>query len=123
MGLEDIQRIQFQIGKFESIEIHPDADNLRVCQVRFRNDVRTVVMSKLEYEEKLLLKHSIFVTNLKPAKIRNVESTAMILAAKSDGGASPFFAEDGEVGLDGVEFQPDGMLKSKGALKAWDRVK
>jgi tRNA-binding EMAP/Myf-like protein len=74
------------------------------------------------------------VTNLKPAKMRGVESTAMLIAA-SDGKEGddetvellnvPGNVPNGEVlNLEGMgPSEPDAMMKSKGALKAFDRVK
>ena len=65
------------------------------------------------------------LTNLKPAKMRGVESTAMLLAVSKNSclsclsryhtGNSCFF-EDME------PCDPDALLKSKGPMKVWDRV-
>jgi len=69
------------------------------------------------------------LTNQKPVRMRGIESAAMLLA--SDDGdrvellAVPEGVKDGEL----LEFEgyeksaPDDMLKSKGAVKVWDRVK
>ena len=66
--------------------------------------------------------------------MRGIESTAMLLAA-SDGKEGddetvqlldvPASVPNGELlSFEGMELgEPDGMLKSKGALKVWDRVK
>ena len=75
------------------------------------------------------------VTNLKPARMRGIESTAMLLAA-SDGSKDdvnekvellniPTDVPNGELlSFDGKEsIEPDPLMKSKGALKAFDRVK
>jgi hypothetical protein len=97
---------------------------------------RTVVAGlagKIPVEE-LIGRKVVCLTNLKPAKMRGIESTAMLLAA-SDGGEGenervellsvPDSVPNGEL----VSFQgkdpsePDEMLKSKGAVKVWDRVK
>ena len=71
--------------------------------------------------------------SIRPAKMRGIESTAMLLAA-SKGEADDETVEllnvsedvpNGELlnveGMDASE--PDPMMKSKGALKAFDRVK
>jgi hypothetical protein len=81
----------------------------------------------------LIGKKVVAVTNLKPAKMRGIESQAMLLAA-SDGNEEnekvellgvPDSVPNGElISFDGKEpSEPDEMMKSKGALKVWDRVK
>ena len=73
------------------------------------------------------------VTNLKPAKMRGIESMAMLLAASEGSGDDetvellqvPASVPNGELlSFEGKEeSEPDAMLKSKGALKAWERVR
>jgi tRNA-binding EMAP/Myf-like protein len=73
------------------------------------------------------------LTNLKPAKMRGIQSTAMLLAASDGDGNNekvellsvPDSVPNGElISFQGKEpSEPDGMLKSKGAVKVWDRVK
>jgi tRNA-binding EMAP/Myf-like protein len=97
---------------------------------------RTVVAGlagKIPVEE-LIGRKVVCLTNLKPAKMRGIESSAILLAA-SDGGEGenekfellsvPDSVPNGElVSFQGKDpSQPDEMLKSKGAVKVWDRVK
>jgi tRNA-binding EMAP/Myf-like protein len=84
--------------------------------------------------DEMVGKKIVAVTNLKPAKMRGIESTAMFLAA-SDGAEGdsetvellnvPLDVPNGELlSIDGMEVsEPDPMMKSKGALKAFDRAK
>ena len=84
--------------------------------------------------ETMVGKKVVAVTNLKPAKMRGIESTAMFLAA-TDGVEGdkekvellnvPSDVPNGELlSIDGMEAsEPDAMMKSKGALKAFDRAK
>merc|ERR1712087_1090578 len=95
---------------------------------------RTVVAGlagKIEIED-LIGRKVVAVTNLKPSKMRGIESTAMLLAASNEKEEStvelllvPDSVPNGElICFEGKETsQPDGMLKSKGALKAWERAK
>jgi tRNA-binding EMAP/Myf-like protein len=124
-----------------SAEPHPDADNLIVCKVACddSDDVepRTVVAGlggKIPIDE-IVGKKVACVTNLKPAKMRGIESFAMLLAASSSGVNDkdekvellniPHDVPDGELlSFDGKEsIEPDSLMKSKGALKAFDRFK
>ena len=88
---------------------------------------------KIEFDD-LRNRKVVCIANLKPAKMRGIESTAMLLAA-SDGKEGddetvqlldvPESVPNGELlSFEDMEVgDPDVMLKSKGALKVWDRVK
>ncbi len=92
--LEDINLIEKPIaskvllkaGKIIDVKEHENANKLYVLKVDFKDDVKTIVSGIKEHytEEELLGKTAIFVYNLKPSKIRGIESNGMILAAKSD---------------------------------------
>jgi methionine--tRNA ligase beta chain len=137
--LEDIRRVAIRAGTILEAEQHPDAENLVVCRLDCGDDgsdPRTVVASlggKIKLDD-LVNKKVACVTNLKPAKMRGIESTAMLLAASNgvEGSESiielleiPDSVPNGELlYFDGKERpEPDVMMKSKGALKAFDRVK
>jgi len=139
--LEDVRRVAIRAGSILSAEPHPDADNLIVCKVACddSDDVepRTVVAGlggKIPIDE-IVGKKVACVTNLKPAKMRGIESFAMLLAASSSGVNDkdekvellniPHDVPDGELlSFDGKEsIEPDSLMKSKGALKAFDRFK
>ncbi len=93
--LEDVNLIQqppsaklvLRAGKIVEVKEHPDADKLYILKVDFKDEARTIVSGIREFytKEELLNKTALFVYNLKPAKIRGVESNGMILAAKSEG--------------------------------------
>jgi len=138
--LEDVRRVAIRAGTILEAGPHPDADSLIVCKVdcgdEDSSEPRTVVAGlggKIPLDE-LVNKKIACVTNLKPAKMRGIESTAMLLAA-SDGAEGddekvellniPDAVPNGELlSFDGKEApEPDAMMKSKGALKAFDRVK
>lgn len=135
--LEDVRRVAVKAGTILEAGPHPDAETLIVCKVDTGDDEpRTVVAGlggKIPAED-LVNKKIACVTNLKPAKMRGIESTAMLLAA-SDGGEGadekvellniPESVPNGELlSFDGKEsIEPDEMMKSKGALKAFDRFK
>lgn len=132
--LEDIRRVAFRAATVVSAELHPEAENLLVCKVNCgESEPRTVVAAlagQVDLAE-LVGSKVVVVANLKPAKMRGIESTAMLLAASdSDSGKVellqvPASVPDGELlSFEGKEPSlPDDMLKSKGAIKAWERAK
>lgn len=132
---EDATRVAIRACRILHAEVHPNADSLLVCKVDCGDEggeTRTVVAGladKFSVEE-LANKQVVCVTNLKPARLVGIESTAMILASEDDGGkfalvGVPEGVSDGELlSFEGYEGkgEPDAMLKSKGAVKVWDRV-
>ena len=63
---------------------HPGADKLYILQILLGDEKRQLVAGLKEYysKEDLLNKKIIVVTNLKPAKLRGIESQGMLLAAE-----------------------------------------
>ncbi len=142
--LEDARRVALRAGTILEAGPHPEADSLIVCKLDCGDtneageaaEPRTVVAGlagKIPFD-KLTNRKVVCITNLKPAKMRGIESGAMLLAA-SDGKEGdeetvelldvPDSVPNGELlSFESMEpCEPDGMLKSKGALKVWDRVK
>ena len=142
--IEDVRRIALRAGTIIEAGPHPDADGLIVCKLDcgdvdengMPQEPRTVVAGlagKISFND-LINRKVLCIANLKPAKMRGIESAAMLLAA-SDGKEGdeetvqlldvPASVPNGEL----MSFEdlpigePDVMLKSKGALKVWDRVK
>ena len=80
----DFEKLELKVGLIQEVKDHPNADKLYVLIVDFNEDEdRLVVAGIKEYykKEELEGKKAIFITNLETAKIRGVESEAMILAA------------------------------------------
>lgn len=136
--IEDVRRVAIRAGTIVEVEPHPDAGNLIVCKVDCGdddNELRTVVAGlagKVDLND-IVGEKVACVTNLKPAKMRGIESTAMLLAASNGQDENekiellsiPGNVPNGElISFEGKEpSEPDGMMKSKGALKAFERVK
>ncbi|MBW2967116.1 methionine--tRNA ligase [Candidatus Woesearchaeota archaeon] len=72
-----------RVAKIESVEDHPDAGKLYVMQIDIGTEKRQLVAGLKAYipRENLLGKKIVVVCNLKPAKLRGVESNGMLLAA------------------------------------------
>ena len=82
-GIEfaDFEKIEMKVGTIVQCEKHPKADRLLVEQIDLGSETRQVVsgISKFYKPEELIGKQVIVVTNLKPRKLRGVESNGMIL--------------------------------------------
>jgi len=82
---QDFEKVELKVGTILKVEDHPNADKLYVLTVDLGQEQRTIVAGiKLHYsKEQLENKQAIFVTNLKPVKLRGIESQGMILAASN----------------------------------------
>jgi len=88
------QTIDLRVAKIEKVEKHPKADKLYVINLETGEGVsgtreeRTIVSGLVDFytAEQLLGKKIIVAYNLKPAKLRGVESRGMLLAAGDNGG-------------------------------------
>ncbi len=83
-----LKLIDLRVAKIVNIERHPKADKLYIETLDDGSGIpRTIVSGLVPFyrEEELLGKHIILVNNLKPARLRGVESIGMLLAASVDG--------------------------------------
>lgn len=81
--IDDFDKVELKVGEILECEAHPNADKLLVFKVRVGEEVRTIVsgIKKWYSTEDLIGKKVIVVCNLKPVKLRGVESNGMLLAA------------------------------------------
>ncbi len=80
--------VRLKVAKITKIERHPKADKLYIETLDDGSGAeRTIVSGLVPYygEEELLGKNIVLVDNLKPAKIRGIESRGMLLAASVSG--------------------------------------
>lgn len=84
--IEDFDKLELRVAKVLEAEKHPKADKLLVLQLQVGNEKRQVVsgIAKDYQPEELVGKSVILVANLKPVKLRGVESQGMILAASNE---------------------------------------
>ena len=85
--IDELDKVELRVGKILSCEKHPKADRLLVSQVKVGPETRQIVsgIAKWYKPEEMVGKEVIVVCNLKPVKLRGVESQGMILAAGNDG--------------------------------------
>ena len=81
-------KVQLKVAEVLACENHPKADRLYVLKLKLGEEERQVVSGIKEYysPEDLVGKKVVVVTNLKPVKLRGVESKGMILAAEDSEG-------------------------------------
>lgn len=84
--IEDFAKIDLRVATIISAERVPKTDKLVKLQVKIGDEERTIVSGIAQhYEaEDLVGRNVIVIANLKPAKLRGIESRGMLLAA-SDG--------------------------------------
>ncbi|XP_060061783.1 tyrosine--tRNA ligase, cytoplasmic isoform X2 [Erinaceus europaeus] len=81
-------RLDIRVGKIISVEKHPDADSLYVEKIDVGEaEPRTVVSGLVQFVPKEELQDRLVVVlcNLKPQKMRGVESQGMLLCASIEG--------------------------------------
>ena len=80
--IDDFAKVELVVGTVEKCEKHPDADKLLVSQINIGKETRQIVSGIADFytPEEMIGKKVIVVANLKPAKLRGVESQGMILA-------------------------------------------
>ncbi len=88
--IDDFAKIQLRVGKILTAEKVEKADKLLKFSVQIGDEVRTIVsgIAKFYTPEEMVGKNVVVVFNLKPAKLRGIESQGMLLCAcgkKEDG--------------------------------------
>ncbi|XP_009139597.1 methionine--tRNA ligase, cytoplasmic [Brassica rapa] len=123
-------RLDIRVGKILKAEKHPNADSLYVEQIDVGGgEIRTVVSGLVKYIplEEMQNRMVCVLCNLKPSKMRDIMSQAMVLAASSSDGSKvelvepPESATIGErVRFAGHEGEPDVVLNPK--KKVWETL-
>lgn len=82
--IDEFDKVELKVGEIIECKEHPDADKLLVSQIKIGDEVRQIVsgIKKWYAPEDLVGKKVVVVTNLKPVKLRGVESNGMVLAAE-----------------------------------------
>ncbi|HHX23892.1 MAG TPA: methionine--tRNA ligase [Thermoanaerobacterales bacterium] len=83
ISIEDFAKIQFRIAEVLEAEKVKGADKLLKLQIKIGDERRQIVagIAKHYTPEQLVGKKIVVVANLKPAKLRGIESQGMLLAA------------------------------------------
>lgn len=83
IGIEDFEKVSLKVAQIIGCESIPKSDKLLKFEVDLGTERRQVVsgIAKFYTPEQLIGRKIVLVANLKPAKLRGVESNGMILAA------------------------------------------
>lgn len=85
--IDDFDKVELRVGKIVKCEKHPKADKLLVSQIKIGSEIRQIVSGIAAWynPEDMIGKDVVVVCNLKPVKLRGIESQGMILAAGDNG--------------------------------------
>jgi aminoacyl tRNA synthase complex-interacting multifunctional protein 1 len=132
-GRLDPSRLDLRVGRITAVKRHPDAESLYVEEVDVGEGTpRTVVSGLVKYiPEAGLLDHLVvLLCNLKPAKMRGIESQAMVLGSETAGADGALQVEllippagsvPGDVvTVEGFAGTPDPVLAPK--KKVWETL-
>ncbi|KAK4527544.1 hypothetical protein GAYE_SCF41G5467 [Galdieria yellowstonensis] len=127
---QDASVLELRVGKILSCKKHPNADTLLVEEIDIGEDSpRTIVSGLVKYyqPEELISRKVVVVCNLKPKKMRGVESKGMLLCgstkdkSKVEPLSPPENAQIGElVSFQGCDMKP--TESGNQASKSFERV-
>ena len=100
ISIEELEKVELKVGKILEASRIEGANKLYCLKVDLGTEKRTIVSGLVPYytEEELINKNVVVVTNLKPAKLRGIESNGMLLAA-GEGDNVKLITVDGQVEL------------------------
>jgi len=89
------QQVELAVARITAVERHPQADKLYIESVDLGAEKRQIVSGLVGHysPEELAGRSVIMVTNLKPARLRGVESQGMLLAAQDGTQVEVLFAD------------------------------
>ncbi|MDO8886390.1 methionine--tRNA ligase, partial [Candidatus Oleimmundimicrobium sp.] len=100
IGIEDFRKVEFRVARVLKVESVPKADKLYRIELDLGYERRTIVSGIRDFRsaEDLEGKSIIVICNLKPATLRGVTSSGMLLAAEtSDGKGLALLTVDREI--------------------------
>lgn len=79
----DFDKVEMMVGEVKDCKKHPDADKILVFDVDFGQETRQILSGVANFykPEELIGRNVIAVMNLKPRKIRGLDSNGMLLSA------------------------------------------
>ncbi len=105
-----LENLQLEVGLIESVEKHPNAEKLYVEKIILSGgEIRTVCSGLAQHMpmSDLQGRSCVIVKNLKPAKLRGVESAGMLLVAEDEAHVMEIISPDAPAGtpitFDGVK--------------------
>ena len=83
ISIDDFAKVELKVGEILESKQHENADKLLVSKIKIGTEIRQIVSGIAKYynPKDLIGRKVVVVTNLKPVKIRGVESNGMVLCA------------------------------------------
>uniref|UniRef100_A0A1I7V8K4 Methionine--tRNA ligase, cytoplasmic n=1 Tax=Loa loa TaxID=7209 RepID=A0A1I7V8K4_LOALO len=124
----DIGRLDIRVGRILKVEKHPDADSLYIEQIDVGEDKpRTIISGLVRHVsiEQMQNRLVICLCNLKPVKMRGIESQGMVLCASTSEKVELIEFDEScipgqPVTCEGYKRRPDSILNPK--KKIWEGV-
>ncbi|KAI6225008.1 TRNA-binding domain-containing protein [Aphelenchoides besseyi] len=124
----DVGRLDLRVGRILDAKKHPDADALYVETIDLGEEKpRTVISGLVKHIplEQMINRVVVCLCNLKPVKMRGIESQAMVMCASTPEKVEimgvPEDAKPGDrIIVDGFQHRPDAQLNPK--KKVWETV-
>jgi methionyl-tRNA synthetase len=84
ISLDDFNQLDLRIATITAAESHPNADRLIVLKIDLGSEERQLVAGIQGHytSEELVGKQIVVLANLRPAKLRGIESQGMLLAVR-----------------------------------------
>jgi len=119
--LDDVSHLDIRVGKITKVWAHPEADRLWCEEIDIGESKPIQVCSGLREhytEDKMKDRMVVLIANMKPRKMKEVESQGMVLCATGPSGVEllepPAGAKAGErVTFSGYSGEPDAVLNEK----------
>jgi len=94
------EKVELRVARITAVERHPKADKLFIESVDLGTEKRQIVSGLVGHytSEELAGRNVVMVTNLKPARLRGVESQGMLLAAQDGVQVEVLFADHAQPG-------------------------
>ena len=87
--IDDFKRLELKIAEIKEVQDHPNADKLYIIIIDLGDNKHKQIVAGIKSfykKEDLIGKQVVVVDNLEPARLRGVESEAMLLAASDENG-------------------------------------
>ncbi|KAK9915773.1 hypothetical protein WJX75_003978 [Coccomyxa subellipsoidea] len=125
-----VDMLDIRVGQVVKVDRHPDADSLYVEEIDIGEEQPRQIVSGLVAfvpVEEMLGRRVLVLANLKPAKLRGILSSGMVLCASNDAHdkVEPCLVPEGvEIGervvFEGFEGAPEPVLNPK--KKLWEKI-
>ncbi|MBR9676579.1 methionine--tRNA ligase [Candidatus Woesearchaeota archaeon] len=122
--IEGIELLNLKVAKVIDVKPHPNAEKLYTAQIDLGTEKRQIVSGLVDYmsADEFKGQNIVVLTNLKPAKLRGVESNGMLLAGETSGKLSLVLAPKSKPG-DQVTIEGSNPSTAQIDFKTFQKIK